>query len=91
MKIYFAGSIRGGRKYAELYRRVISALKEKHQVPIALWPRWNYRTYAANIFKEYGQESEFEETLSKNLQYGSDYNPRGWVRGCHLGDCEPVL
>ena len=32
-----------------------------------------YRTYAANIFKEYGQESEFEETLSKNLQYGSDY------------------
>ena len=32
MKIYFAGSIRGGRKDAELYRRVISALKEKHQV-----------------------------------------------------------
>ena len=32
MKIYFAGSIRGGRKDAELYRKVIDALKEKHQV-----------------------------------------------------------
>ena len=32
MKIYFAGSIRGGRKDAELYRRVICALKEKQQV-----------------------------------------------------------
>ena len=32
MKIYFAGSIRGGRKDAELYRKVIAALKEKHQV-----------------------------------------------------------
>ena len=32
MKIYFAGSIRGGRKDAELYHRVISALREKHQV-----------------------------------------------------------
>jgi hypothetical protein len=32
MKIYFAGSIRGGRKDAGLYRKVIAALKEKHQV-----------------------------------------------------------
>ena len=32
MKIYFAGSIRGGRKDAELYRKVIATLKEKHQV-----------------------------------------------------------
>ena len=32
MKVYFAGSIRGGRKYAELYRKLIAALKEKHQV-----------------------------------------------------------
>ncbi len=32
MKIYFAGSIRGGRKNAELYRKIIAALKEKHQV-----------------------------------------------------------
>lgn len=32
MKIYFAGSIRGGRKDAELYRKIIAALKEKHQV-----------------------------------------------------------
>ena len=32
MKFYFAGSIRGGRKDAELYRKVIAALKEKHQV-----------------------------------------------------------
>ena len=32
MKIYFAGSIRGGRKDAKLYRKVIAALKEKHQV-----------------------------------------------------------
>ena len=32
MKIYFAGSIRGGRKDAELYRKVIAALKERHQV-----------------------------------------------------------
>lgn len=32
MKIYFAGSIRGGRQDAELYRKVIAILKEKHQV-----------------------------------------------------------
>ena len=32
MKIYFAGSIRGGRQDAELYHKVIAALKEKHQV-----------------------------------------------------------
>ena len=32
MKVYFAGSIRGGRKDAELYRKLIAALKEKHQV-----------------------------------------------------------
>ena len=32
MKIYFAGSIRGGRHDAELYRKVIAVLKEKHQV-----------------------------------------------------------
>ena len=32
MKVYFAGSIRGGRHDAELYRKVINALKEKHQV-----------------------------------------------------------
>ena len=32
MKIYFAGSIRGGRQDAELYRKVITALQEKHQV-----------------------------------------------------------
>ena len=32
MKIYFAGSIRGGRQDAELYRKVIAVLKEKHQV-----------------------------------------------------------
>ena len=32
MKVYFAGSIRGGRQDAELYRKVISALKEWHQV-----------------------------------------------------------
>ena len=32
MRIYFAGSIRGGRQDAELYRKVITALKEKHQV-----------------------------------------------------------
>ena len=32
MKVYFAGSIRGGRKDAELYRKVIVAMKEKHQV-----------------------------------------------------------
>ena len=32
MKIYFAGSIRSGRQDAELYRKVIAALKEKHQV-----------------------------------------------------------
>lgn len=32
MRIYFAGSIRGGRQDAELYRKVIAALKEKHQV-----------------------------------------------------------
>ena len=32
MKVYFAGSIRGGRQDAELYRKVITVLKEKHQV-----------------------------------------------------------
>ena len=32
MKVYFAGSIRGGRQDAELYRKVIAVLKEKHQV-----------------------------------------------------------
>ena len=32
MKVYFAGSIRGGRKDAELYSKVIVAMKEKHQV-----------------------------------------------------------
>ena len=32
MKVYFAGAIRGGRKDAELYRKVIAAMKEKHQV-----------------------------------------------------------
>ena len=32
MKIYFAGSIRGGGQDAELYRKVIAALKDKHQV-----------------------------------------------------------
>ena len=32
MKVYFAGSIRGGRQDAELYRRVIAALKEKRGV-----------------------------------------------------------
>ena len=32
MKVYFVGSIRGGRQDAELYRKVIAALKEKHQV-----------------------------------------------------------
>ena len=32
MKVYFAGSIRGGRQDAELYRKVIAALKERHQV-----------------------------------------------------------
>ena len=32
MKIYFAGSIRGGRQDAELYRKVIAVLKENHQV-----------------------------------------------------------
>jgi nucleoside 2-deoxyribosyltransferase len=32
MKIYFAGSIWGGRQEAELYRKVITVLKEKHQV-----------------------------------------------------------
>ena len=32
MKVYFAGSIRGGRQDAELYCKVIAALKEKHQV-----------------------------------------------------------
>lgn len=32
MKIYFAGSIRGGRRDAELYRKVIAVLKENHQV-----------------------------------------------------------
>ena len=32
-----------------------------------------YRKYAASMFEEYGMESEFEETLSQNLQYGSDY------------------
>jgi nucleoside 2-deoxyribosyltransferase len=32
MKVYFAGSIRGGRQDAALYRKVIAALKEKHQV-----------------------------------------------------------
>lgn len=32
MKIYFAGSIRGGRKDEKLYCKIIAALKEKHQV-----------------------------------------------------------
>ncbi|MBE6075060.1 MAG: nucleoside 2-deoxyribosyltransferase [Selenomonas ruminantium] len=32
MKVYFAGSIRGGRQDAALYRKVIAALKEKNQV-----------------------------------------------------------
>ena len=32
MKVYFAGAIRGGRKDAELYRKAIAAMKEKHQV-----------------------------------------------------------
>ena len=32
MKIYFAGSIRGGRQDAELYRKAIAVLKENHQV-----------------------------------------------------------
>ncbi len=32
MKIYFAGSIRGGRADAELYARIIARLKEKHTV-----------------------------------------------------------
>lgn len=32
MKVYFAGSIRGGRQDAELYRKVIAVLKERHQV-----------------------------------------------------------
>ena len=32
MKVYFAGSIRGGRQDAELYRKVIAVVKERHQV-----------------------------------------------------------
>lgn len=32
MKIYFAGSIRGGRQDEKLYCKIIEALKEKHQV-----------------------------------------------------------
>lgn len=32
MKIYFAGSIRGGRQDAELYQKVIAILKERNQV-----------------------------------------------------------
>jgi len=32
-----------------------------------------YRKYAASMFEEHGMESEFEDTLSQNLQYGSDY------------------
>ena len=32
MKIYFAGSIRGGRQDEKLYSKVIAALKEKHHV-----------------------------------------------------------
>lgn len=36
-------------------------------------PSSYYRKYAANMFKEYGQEDEFEEIISRNLQYGSDY------------------
>ena len=32
MKIYFAGSIRGGRNDAELYQRIIQYLKKEHTV-----------------------------------------------------------
>ena len=32
MKIYFAGSIRGGRQDAELYRKVIAALKDQSDI-----------------------------------------------------------
>lgn len=32
MKIFFAGSIRGGRQDAELYQKVIAILKERNQV-----------------------------------------------------------
>ena len=32
MKIYFAGSIRGGRKDAQLYNNIIAYLREKGQV-----------------------------------------------------------
>ncbi len=32
MKIYFAGSIRGGREDAALYRRLIEHMKQKHSV-----------------------------------------------------------
>ncbi len=32
MKLYFAGSIRGGRADAELYARLIARLKERHTV-----------------------------------------------------------
>ena len=32
MKIYFAGSIRGGRKDAQLYNNIIAYLREKCQV-----------------------------------------------------------
>lgn len=32
MKVYLAGFLRSGRQDAELYRKAIAALKEKHQV-----------------------------------------------------------
>lgn len=32
MKVYFAGSIRGGRADAELYHRMIACIKRRHAV-----------------------------------------------------------
>ena len=32
MKIYFAGSIRGGRQDAEIYAKIVTHLKQKHEV-----------------------------------------------------------
>ncbi len=36
-RVYFAGSIRGGRQDAELYKRIIEYIQQRHVVLPSMW------------------------------------------------------
>jgi nucleoside 2-deoxyribosyltransferase len=68
-KIYFAGSIRGGRKDRELYSEVISILRRKHIV-------LTEHVSDPNLFKK-----EQEENTTDNFIYSQDTN---WLKECDV-------